>query len=161
MDCQLLTDNKKFRYRAAAIIIEDGNILFAKNENDSYYYTVGGAVKIGESTEDAVVREVLEETGVAYEIERLAFIHENFFEGDGGTLKKGLKCHELCFYYLMKPKGTKELKSNSSTTSGVREFMCWLPIEKLETYEAHPKFFIKELQSIGENIKHIVTNDIL
>lgn len=159
MDCELVTYDKKFRYRAAAIIIEDGNILFAKNENDSYYYTVGGGVKIGESTEDAVRREVLEETGVAYEIERLAFIHENFFEGDGGTLKKGLKCHELCFYYLMKPRGTKELNSNSSTTSGVREFMCWLPINKLEDYEAHPKFFIEEIQKIENHVKHIITKE--
>lgn len=159
MDCKIVTDDKRFRYRAAAIIIEGGDILFAKNERDSYYYSVGGAVKVGESTEDAVRREVLEETGIAYEIEKLAFIHENFFEGDGGTLKKGVKCHELCFYYLMKPRGTKELNSNSSTTGGVREFMHWLPINKLENYEAHPKFFIEELQKIKDHVKHIITKE--
>ncbi|WP_028855752.1 NUDIX hydrolase [Psychrilyobacter atlanticus] len=159
MGCKLITVDKRFRYRAAAIIIEGGDILFAKNERDSYYYSVGGAVKIGESAEDAVRREVLEETGIAYEVERLAFIHENFFEGKGGTLKKGVKCHEVCFYYLMKSRGTRELKSDSFATDGIREFMKWLPIEKLETYEAHPKFFIKELQSIGEHVKHITTKE--
>ncbi|UUV16916.1 NUDIX domain-containing protein [Fusobacteria bacterium ZRK30] len=159
MDCKLITDDKRFRYRAAAIIIEDGDILFAKNEKDSYYYSVGGAVKIGESTEDAVRREVFEETGIVYEIEKLAFIHENFFEGNGGTLKKGVKCHEVCFYYLMKSRGTKELKSNSFASDGVREFMYWLPIHELENYEAHPKFFIKELQKIEEHVKHIITNE--
>jgi len=159
VDCKLITDEKRFRYRAAAIIIEDGDILFAKNERDSYYYSVGGAVKIGESAENAVKREVLEETGIAYEVERLAFIHENFFVGKGGTLKKGVKCHELCFYFLMKSRGTKKLKSNSSTTGGIREFMYWLPIEKLDSYEAHPKFFIKELESIRGNIKHIITEE--
>lgn len=159
MDCKLITADKRFRYRAAAIIIEDGDILFAKNEKDSYYYSVGGAVKIGESTEEAVRREVLEETGVTYEIERLAFIHENFFEGNGGTLKKGVKCHEVCFYYLMKPRGTKELKSNSFATDGIREFMCWLPIEKLGTYEAHPNFFAEEVRKIGNNVKHITTKE--
>ena len=34
---------------------------------------------MGETTEDAVKREVYEETGVAYEIDHLAVIHENFF----------------------------------------------------------------------------------
>lgn len=34
---------------------------------------------MGETAEDAVVREVYEETGVRYEIDRLAVIHENFF----------------------------------------------------------------------------------
>ncbi|MCS5422823.1 MULTISPECIES: NUDIX hydrolase [Psychrilyobacter] len=159
MDCKLITADKRFRYRAAAIIIEDRDVLFAKNERDSYYYSVGGAVKIGESAEDAVKREVLEETGIAYEIERLAFIHENFFEGNGGTLKKGVKCHEVCFYFLMKSRGIKELKSDSSTADGIREFMHWLPIEKLENYEAHPSFFAKEIQNIGEYVKHIVTKE--
>lgn len=159
MDCKLITDDKWFRYRAAAIIIEDGDILFAKNERDSYYYSVGGAVKVGECAEEAVRREVLEETGIAYEIERLAFIHENFFESDGGTIEKGQKCHEVCFYFLMKPRGTKELKSESYIAGGIRESMHWLPIEKLKDYEAYPSFFAKEIQKIGENVKHIITKE--
>ena len=73
MDCSFKQDNKKFRYRAAAIIFHDNKILFAKNDKDDYYYSVGGAVKFGETAEEAVVREVLEETGVQYEIDKLLF----------------------------------------------------------------------------------------
>lgn len=65
-----------------------------------------------ERAEDAVLREVYKETGVKYEIDHLAVIHENFFNTNSGTLK-GLNCHEVCFYYMMKPRGTQELKSNS------------------------------------------------
>ncbi len=54
---------------AAAIIIENGSVLFAKNDRDDYYYPVGGGVHIGEKAEEAVVREVYEETGVHYEID--------------------------------------------------------------------------------------------
>ncbi|QHQ63847.1 NUDIX domain-containing protein [Anaerocolumna sedimenticola] len=42
------------------------------------YYTVGGAVKIKETSEEAVIREVYEETGVNFEIDRLVFIQERF-----------------------------------------------------------------------------------
>ena len=49
---------------------------------------------MGETAEDAVRREVREETGVDYEIERLAVVHENFFDNDSGLLR-GLVCHEL------------------------------------------------------------------
>ena len=68
-DCGFAKENKWFRYRAGAIIIEDGYVLFVGNERDNYLYSVGGAVHIGESAEDAVKREVFEETGAHYEID--------------------------------------------------------------------------------------------
>lgn len=154
MDCGFQNGDRWFRYRAAAIIIEDGYVLFAKNELDSYYYSIGGGVHLGEKAEDAVKREVLEETGVSYDIDRLAFIHENFFEGSS-TLA-GLKCHEITFYFLMKSRGTRELYSNSYT-QGVREYMHWLPINKLREYVAYPSFFADKLFNLKDTVEHIVT----
>ena len=60
-NCGFTEDNRWFRYRAAAIIVEDGCVLFAGNEKDDYYYSIGGAVHMGETAEDAVKREVFEE----------------------------------------------------------------------------------------------------
>ena len=153
-DCGFTKRNKWFRYRAAAIIIENGHVLFAGNERESYYYSMGGGVHIGESAEEAVKREVLEETGVEYEVERLAFIHENFFDGDG-TLE-GRECHEIALYFLMKPRGTQELNSNSYT-QGVKENMYWLPIDKLNEYRAYPTFFREKLKDLKNEIQHIIT----
>ena len=153
-DCGFTKRNKWFRYRAAAIIIEHGHVLFAGNERESYYYSIGGGVHIGESAEEAVKREVLEETGVEYEVERLAFIHENFFDGDG-TLE-GRECHEIALYFLMKPRGTQELNSNSYT-QGVKENMYWLPIDKLNEYRAYPTFFREKLKDLKNEIQHIIT----
>ena len=77
-DCGFSKENTWFRYRAAAIIVEDGCVLFAGNELEDYFYSIGGGVHMGETAEDAVKREVFEETGVAYDVDRLAVIHENF-----------------------------------------------------------------------------------
>ena len=78
-NCGFIDENRWFRYRAAAIIVEDGCVLFAGNENEDYLYSIGGAVHMCETAEDAVKREVLEETGVEYAVDHLAVIHENFF----------------------------------------------------------------------------------
>ena len=86
-----------------AIIIEDDCVLFARNEVDDYYYSIGGGVQMGETSEETVKREVFEETGVEYEVDHLAVIHENFFIGSSGFIK-GYDCHEIAFYYIMKPK---------------------------------------------------------
>ena len=153
-DCGFTRENKWFRYRAAAIIIEDEYVLFASNEKEKYYYSIGGGVHMGESAEEAVIREVYEETGVKYEVERLAFIHENFFVGDGSL--EGKQCHEIAFYFLMKPRGTRKLNSNSYT-QGVKENMYWLPINKLEEYRAYPMFFRDKLKNLKDGIEHIIT----
>lgn len=95
--CFQTPDNGRFRLRAAAIIIENGCVLFASNGCESYYYSIGGAVKLGETSEQTVLREVFEETGIRYEIERLAFVEELFFKRNNGMLK-GLDCHEITFF---------------------------------------------------------------
>ena len=156
-DCGITKENKWFRYRAGAIIIEDGCMLFIGNQNENYYYSVGGGVHIGEKAEDACLREVFEETGVRYEIDRLCVIHENFFNENTGTLK-GLDCHEICFYYLLKPRGTKELKSNSYT-HGVKEEMHWIPISDLDKHKAFPSFLKEYLSKKHSGIEHIITDE--
>ena len=157
-DCGFTKGNHWFRYRAAAVIVEDGCVLFAENDRDNYLYSVGGAVKMGETAEEAVQREVFEETGVHYEIDRLVFIHENFFEGEGSLPE--LHCHEVAFYFLMKPRGTRELDSHSTTSGGLQERMVWVPIEELGNYRHFPDFLGEKLKNPKPGIEHIVTNEM-
>ncbi len=153
-DCCITKDTNWFRYRAAAIIIEEGCILLAGSEGVDYLYSVGGGVHMGEPAEDAVIREVYEETGIKYEVDRLAFIHENFFKGVGSI--EGRDCHEIAFYFLMKPRGTQKLNSNSYCMEG-KEFMHWIPICELENYKAYPTFFREKVSNISNQIEHIIT----
>lgn len=37
-DCGFTKGNRWFRYRAAAVIVEDGCVLFAENDRDNYLY---------------------------------------------------------------------------------------------------------------------------
>lgn len=159
LDCCYVRDGKWFRYRVGAIIIEEGCVLFATNAEAKYYYSVGGGVHHGESSRDAVEREVFEETGVRYEVDRLAFVHENFFTDDTRSLK-GLDCHELALFYIMKPRGTKELPAHTSTCLDGEERVVWVPIEKLGEVNAFPTFYREWLKKLPESgIVHIVTND--
>ncbi len=156
-NCGFTDENRWFRYRAAAIIVEDGCVLFAGNENENYIYSIGGAVHMGETAEAAVKREVFEETGVEYAVDHLAVIHENFFNENTGSLK-GLECHEIALYYTMKPRGTRVLHSNSYTM-GVKETMHWIPIDKIGQYKAFPTFLKDFLLSDHDGIEHIVTDE--
>lgn len=157
-DCCFTNENNWFRYRAAAIIVEEGCVLLVGNDKEDYLYSVGGGVHMNESAEDAVVREVLEETGVKYEIDRLAVIHENFWKGKG-SFDKGLCCHEIALYFLMKPKETKVLNSDSQTRFGIPESLHWIPIGDLKDHKHFPTFLQEYLSSIPEQVVHIVTDE--
>ena len=52
-DCDFSKENNRFRYRAAAIIVEDGCVLLVGNEKEDYLYSVGGGVHMNEKAEDA------------------------------------------------------------------------------------------------------------
>ena len=96
-DLTFKTNIGSFNYRVGAIIIRDKKLLMVKNDSAPYYYSVGGRVKLNETSEEAVVRETFEETGMELEIDRLAFIHEHFFDEE---ITKEYY-HEIAFFYLM------------------------------------------------------------
>ncbi len=153
-NCGFVRGKDLFRLRAAAIILRDRHVLMAVNERDPYYYSVGGAVHLGESVREAAVREVLEETGALMEIDRLAFIHENFFIGNDG-----LNWHEVAFYFLMKVPDGFAPRDGSLSMTGVSEHMVWLPVDRFKEYKAYPDFFARELPRLGEGVRHILTRE--
>ncbi|MEL4506070.1 NUDIX domain-containing protein [Luteococcus sp. H138] len=160
-DCSFDQDGRWFRFRAAAIILRDGWVLMARNDRDDYLYSVGGGVHHGETAEDAVRREVLEETGVPLEVDRLAFIHENFFTDSSSQSLAGKSCHELTFYYLMRydPRLTA-VEHQSTTLDGVWERMEWVPLDGFgQDRLAYPTFFATELARNGDCPRVIVTRE--
>jgi len=154
-DIDFTRENKWFRLRAAAIIIENDCVLMAGNEGVSFLYSIGGGIHHGETAEQAVIREVFEETSVNYEIERLAFVHENFFVMQEGVLKDR-ECHEIAFYFLMKARGSQEVFCKSMTADG-KEFIKWIPVSELSHYTAYPEFFVDKLANMPAVLEHIAT----
>ena len=101
-DMCVACDDGILNIRVGAIIMKDGKILMVGNDRD-YLYSVGGRVKFGETAEEAVVREVLEETGVQMEIDRLGFVHENYFYGDMPSNRNKLIYEISLFFYMKVP----------------------------------------------------------
>lgn len=158
-DCCFVSGKNWFRYRTGAIIVEEGKVLFATDDTIDYFYTIGGGVHLGETSEACIKREVLEETGVAYEVDRLAVIVENFFDGYGGKIE-GMDCHCLEFYYVMKSKGNTYLDSHSTNAVGATEHMKWIPLEDIDKYNVKPSFLKNRLCEIvsSDKILHITSD---
>lgn len=142
--------------RVGAIIKKDGKILMAGNDSSDYYYSVGGRIKIGESSEEAVIREVFEETGVKMEIDHLAYIHENFFINDSKKYL-GMLTYEISFFYTMKVPENFEPVCYSFTEDHSKEHLVWVSADTEKVI--YPVFFREELIKPCEGIRHIITYD--
>lgn len=156
-DLTLLAEGGYLNIRVGAIIMRNGKVLMAGNEKSDYLYSVGGRVKFGETAEEAVLREVYEETGVHLEIDRLGFVHENMFIGDSGRVDK-LPVYEISFFFYMKAPEDFEPVCMSFAEGNSKEYLEWIALDDPRTF--YPEFFRKELKHPTAGMKHIVTDEI-
>ena len=141
--------------RVGAIIMKDGRFLMVGNPAADYLYSVGGRIQFGETAEQAVEREVFEETGRRLEIDRLGFVTEDFFYGDMPA-HLGKLIYELGFYFYMKTPADFEPVCDSFTDVFGEEFLVWVSPE--ERRMLYPAFFNDELRHPEPGVKHFVTD---
>lgn len=152
IDLRVNTKHGNFSCRVAALILQDGRLLTAKHRDYPYYYTVGGGVRLNETSEEAAIREVWEETGCILEPERLTFIQERFYESGG---KSG---HEIVFFYRMK-EASISIADGTFADQGGKESLHWLPIDRMAETNLIPTFLKTELLEVRDRIVHIVTKE--
>lgn len=157
-DMCVACDNGILNIRVGAIIMKDGKILMAGNERVDYLYSVGGRIKFGETAEEAVVREVFEETGVKMEIDRLGFVHENYFYGDSPT-KLGQLVYEISFFFYMKVPNDFAPISESFTEDNSVEHLRWVSLN--DDVKMYTEFFRTELKRPTDSVKHFATDERL
>ncbi|NMD37746.1 MAG: NUDIX domain-containing protein [Christensenellaceae bacterium] len=146
-------NNKCFIYRVGAIIIRNNKLLMATNPNVTFYYTVGGRVLFGESSQEALLREVREEIGIELEIDRLAFINESYYR----IYENKKMAHEIALYYIMKDNDTLDDIAMNYKDGTYNNTLKWFNIKDLNKQYIYPEFLKYELLNLSNGIKHIIT----
>ena len=154
-DMCVACDDGILNIRVGAIIMQDRKILMVGNERADYLYSVGGRVQFGETAEEAIVREVLEETGVKMEVDRLGFVHENYFYGDAPS-KQGKLVYEISLFFYMKVPHDFAPVSVSFTEDNSKEYLRWVSLD--ENRKMYPEFFRTELRNPTDVVKYFVTD---
>ncbi len=80
---------RRFNYRVVGVAIHDDSVLLHRAAGESFWTLPGGRAEHGETAEQTIRREMLEELETDVHVDRLLWVVENFFEYDG------LSYHEL------------------------------------------------------------------
>lgn len=149
MDITYISGQEKFNYRVCAVIVSGGKILAMRDERSPYFYLPGGRVRLGETAEHAVIREVEEELRITPRIIRPLWLNQGFFTEDVDQLRY----HELCLYFLMDVSGTGLLDRGERFTlhegSHKHDFE-WLAFERLRDAYFYPLFLKTALFDLPE-----------
>ena len=143
-DFRTKVGNTVFGVRATALIVEEGKLLVVEDEDG--FYTIGGAIQVGERTEEAVIREVKEELGVKAQAGQLALVVENRFEQDG------VSYHNIEFHYLV------DLLEDAPLTmqeDEKRQPCEWIDLDKLKGINLVPAFLKTALPDWDGQLRHI------
>lgn len=154
-DCSFAAVGGRFYYCARAIIIRSGKLLVLKDDVAPHYYLPGGKVAMGETAEEAVVREVAEELGAKAEIVRPLWLCQNFFTQS----VTGERYHELGLYFLTDicggvPCGSFTVKEGAHTLS-----FEWVELEKLKDVFFYPEFIRHEILNLPENLTIVIEKE--
>ena len=151
MDLTFKTDDGIFNYRVCAVILHENSILATKNEGTPYYYLPGGRVKLHETAEAAIERELYEELGVHGKTVRPLWLNQGFFTED----VTGQRFHELCLYYLVDISDTTLLSQGRcfTRTEDDRQYLYqWLPLSDLKDEYLYPLFIKEKIHDLPQNL---------
>lgn len=97
----------------AAIIDEDGRILLIRRSDNGKWAMPGGALEVGETPAEGVLREALEETGVTCEIVALVGVH------DSRRIGAETPHHLYMFSFLCRPVSGHDLQNEPPTANEI------------------------------------------
>ncbi len=150
MDISFISGSEKFNYRACAIILSHDRLLAMRDERSPYYYLPGGRVKLGETAEQAILREVREELGITPVIVRPVWLNQGFFTEDVDQLNY----HEICVYFLLDISQTDLLSRGERFTLHERNHTHdfeWLPFKRLADEYFYPIFLKTAIFDLPEH----------
>lgn len=131
-----------FRPSAYAVILHEDKVLLVNTRSTGKYSLPGGGVDLGERLENALRREVSEETGLEIEINRFYGFREMFFYYN--PLDEAF--HSFLFFYLCRPLSL-EVCTDEAVDDGEVERPRWVAWRGLavEDFQNHGDLILEIL----------------
>ena len=140
-------------YRTVGVLIRNNKILVQREKDGNEYALPGGHVIIGETSEQALIREYKEETGADILCSRMIWIEEAFWKWENKN------AHTIAFYYLISLKNEADIPDSyfESHKDNCNILLEWVTVDSLKNLTIYPTFVKKKIVNISENIEHFIS----
>jgi len=153
MDINFELGNSVFNYRVASIIRNGDKILVSKNSDKKYLSLIGGRAKTGESSIQAILREVNEETSYeAKHVKALGMV-ENFYI----SRYSDKPYHEILIIHELEFEDNNVYNLNEITNLEDGGTFIWKSIAELEKDNFKPNIILRYLNN--KDFFHIINKD--
>lgn len=142
------------RSSAKAIIINKNSVLLNKcfdEHNGEYYSLPGGGQHTSETLEDAIKREVFEETGYSVKIKRFSALFEEICEDP--RLKELYPDYVHKIYHIFLCELEHETKNNATEVDTMQISSEWINLEDLDKITLMPKI-------LNDNILRMIKDEV-
>ncbi|MBQ8506726.1 MAG: NUDIX domain-containing protein [Clostridia bacterium] len=156
MDISFRTEQGRFNYRVCAVMLREGKLLTMQDELSPYSYLPGGRVKMHETAEDAIRREIREELHISVQPERPLWLCQSFFT-DAANRER---YHEICLYYLVDASDNLPHGSFSIPDNGHEHIFTWVSLPELKDFNLVPEFIKEKIWKLPEKIEFITEAQI-
>lgn len=119
-----------------AVIVDQDHILLCKTRDlpISFYFLPGGHIEHGESAEEAVLRELLEESGAQCTIKRFLGCLEYSFEPGHSSI-----CHNHEYNFFFEAESDVLKLQNPLERLENHIELVWLPLHEIESIDFRPE----------------------
>ncbi len=148
------TTHGRFHYRSAGVAYQDEHVLLHRIDDEDYWVLPGGRVEFGETSIEALKREMHEELGQEIEVGRLLWMVESFLEDNRQQI------HGIGLYYAMTfPTSSaisQHLDAFEVLDAATRLSFAWHPLNRLATLTVYPPFLQQHLLTPPDHPLHLL-----
>ncbi|AEE48028.1 NUDIX hydrolase [Haliscomenobacter hydrossis] len=148
----VLINEKRFNYRIAAVILNEGRVLVHRGEQEDFWSLPGGRCEMMEFSADTLKREMMEEIGEELEIGKLLWLVENMH------VFNDREVHELCFFYQANLSANSPLLKEYEFIGyepDAKLIYQWQDLAQIQSLDLKPAFLQTGLVNLPLHIEHI------